>query len=200
MMKRLSPLLKIKLVRLNPDVMESKFNLKIIAIKPIVMSRLLLYQMLKEEIVLYLDSEVIAGNDFYPLILNYLKTFHVIYGVEDVGIQKYNFQRKRLAEQHLDAQFYIKAGIFFFKNGPKAEKLFSEAINFANSRKIIYSDQDSINHLGSDNIGLLPYVFNCRTGLIQEREDCIFHHDTITPTNLLWKSVENEFLEELKRF
>lgn len=200
MVKNLSAKLRIQIIKVNPLSLESRFNFQIIKIKPIIMLRLLMHEMLQEKYILYLDSEVIAGNDFYPHILSFLKTSHTIYGVEDLGIQKYDHLRKILVQQKMDARFYINAGIFFFKNGPNAEKLFSAARKFANSNRLIYSDQDAINNLGPDNIGLLPYVFNCRTGLINERGDCIFHHDTALPTNKLWKKVESEFYESLKAF
>lgn len=74
----------------------------------------------------------------------------------------------------MDTKFYINAGVFFFKNGAKAANLFSSAINFANSNELLLADQDAINNLGAENVGLVPYVFNCRTGLIKEREACIF--------------------------
>lgn len=196
--KQLSNKINVNIVQINQSYIENWFEMRRMTLKPVFFIRLLLAELLKEDLVIYLDSEIIAGNDFYPYILTYLKTPHTIYGVEDLGVQKHRWVRDMLRNQRMDTYFYINAGIFFFKNGAKAKLHFKEAIKTANTRRLSLTDQDSLNILGPNVIGLVPYTFNCRTLLIKEREHCIFHHDTVNSNNLIWQKVEQEFFNKMR--
>ncbi|OHS93463.1 hypothetical protein TRFO_40270 [Tritrichomonas foetus] len=172
----------IQLIRFNVSMLKSEFPNATTGSYPlIVLCRLLIPRFVFEQYILYLDSDVLCGRDFSLEIFDAINSKNqnsqrVLFGVRDIGTSL-SKMRKYYKTMGFNIRNYINAGILFMKNSYILGKLLNQSIQYVNTHKSRFSDQDAINYAFNKTYkGMLPHEFNCHFCRREKMNQVVFFH------------------------
>lgn len=118
-------------------------------------SRLVLSDFIKEDKVIYLDTDTIVRKDISRLWKLNIDDYYVA-GVKDYGVMDDNY----LQSLNLSGK-YINSGVVLFNlNKIRKDKIVDKWFKLINSKKLLYPDQDALNIICSDYELYLPSMYN----------------------------------------
>ncbi len=118
-------------------------------------ARLILADYVKEDRVIYLDTDAIVRKDISHL-WNIDITNYYVCGVRDYGVMADDY----LASLQLSGR-YINSGMVLFNlKKIREDKIISQWFNLINNKELRYPDQDALNIVCTDHELYLPSMYN----------------------------------------
>ena len=173
--------------------------------------RLLIPQLLEEERVLYLDSDIVVTGSLIPLFEIDFEDNYVL-AVKDTFNTYAEETKKKLGMSKEST--YFNAGILVINtNKWREDKLMQRIIAFAseNPTVISYADQDSINAIIDTKIKLLPLRYNIQFSLLDKsrktseekteiKHRCVVHYTGGYPYKPWFYACINPLKKEYKKY
>jgi lipopolysaccharide biosynthesis glycosyltransferase len=144
----------------------------------VMVARLFMTRLVKEDLIFYLDGDTICGRDFTEEIQPHLVPRKLMYAALDIGLTL-DYMIEYFKSMHFDLRHYINTGVMLLRNGPVLDRYLQRVILWANRHANVskFPDQDGINvEFGAQNIGILPKTFNCHYCVRTRVDDVVIHH------------------------
>ena len=122
-------------------------------------SRLVLADVVKEDKVLYIDTDAIVRKDISNVWKYDLSSYYVA-GVEDIGVFKYD----SFHELHLSGKYINSGFVVFNLKKIREENIVSKWFDVINARKLRFPDQDALNYVCTNHEYYLSSMYNQADG------------------------------------
>ena len=166
--------------------------------------KLILPEVVEEDKVLYLDTDIIVVKDISN-IWNYDISDFYVAGVKDWGIE----ERGNTEDLGINGR-YINSGVVLFNlEKMRMDNVEKKCFDLINKVELIFPDQDAINYVCTDNELYLPSMYNVcddvTTDIMNKDLAKIYHFAGIKDdwvVNFLhaeeWYNIEEKFNKEIK--
>lgn len=170
---------------------------------PAALVRLFLSDFIKEEKVLYLDTDTIVLGDLTGLYNEDIKPYYIA-GVLDKGILN---MLDYLDSKNISEDDYINSGVMLMNLKKIAiDRIIPKFIKYLNKEKYKFPDQDIINIVCHKKIKLVDYKYNSAP-LIGFHEDMKILHFAYKKNNWVegfpysekWYNMEHEYLSDIEK-